>query len=168
MFILVDENIQSQMLTSSDNSTEAIRAQLRLKNGKSLAVCSFYRPPGSRVDVLTKLVEDVEIINSDSLVIGGDFNLPKINLAPNTTIANASSASAKELMKLKNSFALSPLVCQPTRGSNVLDLFFTNSPVDTPPVLILPGISDHSAVLCKVKLEYIKVANSASRRIYSF
>lgn len=168
VFILVDQNIQSQMLRKSDDSTEAVWVQLRLKNGKSLAVCSFYRPPGSKVQVLTKLVEDVEVRNYDSLVIGGDFNLPEINWLQNATIPNVSSASAKELMKLHNSFALSQLVCQPTRGSNVLDLLFTNLPVDTQPVLILPGISDHNAVLCKLKLEYIKVANSAGRRIYSY
>ena len=44
------------------------------------------------------------------------------------------------------------MVQEPTRESNILDLFLTNSPTLVDSVYVHPGISDHLAVISGVKL----------------
>lgn len=57
---------------------------------------------------------------------------------------------------------------QPTRANNVLDLLLTDLPSEDQNTLAVPGISDHSAVLCELNLHHVKVVNSGARRIYSY
>ena len=47
-------------------------------------------------------------------------------------------------------------VREPTRGDNCLDLFFTNIPDLTNKYSIIPGLSDHEAVLVETKLKLTK------------
>lgn len=65
-------------------------------------------------------------------------------------------------------FSLHQLVLQPTRANNVLDLLLTDLPSEDQNTLAVPGISDHSAVLCELNLRHVKVVNSGARRIYSY
>ncbi|MEW8548672.1 MAG: hypothetical protein AB2693_34660, partial [Candidatus Thiodiazotropha sp.] len=50
------------------------------------------------------------------------------------------------------------MVTSPTRGQNILDLFFTSNPTLVHKVSIVPGLSDHDIVLAEVNScpEHIK------------
>ena len=43
------------------------------------------------------------------------------------------------------------MVTLPTRGQNILDLFFTTNPTLVHKVSVLPGLSDHDIVIAEVK-----------------
>lgn len=159
VFMLVHHKVSSRLI---------IWAQLRLKNGNVLAVCSFCRPPGSQVKVLSELCEQIIAINADNLVLGGHFNLPNINWEQPEPTQTGYCASSKEMINISGMFTLSQLVRQSTRGHNVLDLFFTNMPEATGTPVVLPGISDHDAVLCTMRLDYASIAVTPPRRIYSY
>ena len=45
---------------------------------------------------------------------------------------------------------LEQMVTSPTRGQNILDLFFTTNPTLVNKTSILPGLSDHDIVLVEV------------------
>ena len=45
---------------------------------------------------------------------------------------------------------LEHMVTSPTRGQNILDLFFTTNPTSVNKTFILPGLSDHDIVLVEV------------------
>ena len=42
------------------------------------------------------------------------------------------------------------MVTSPTRGQNILDLFFTSNPTVVNKVTVIPGLSDHDIVLAAV------------------
>lgn len=168
VFMLVHHKVSSRLFDIQTGTCEAIWAQLRLENGKVLAVCSFYRPPGSHVKVLSELGEQIIAINADYLVMGGDFNLPNIIWEQPEPTQTGYCASSKEMINISGMFTLSQLVRQSTRGHNVLDLFFTNMPEATGTPVVLPGISDHDAVLCTMRLDYASIAVTPPRRIYSY
>ena len=46
-----------------------------------------------------------------------------------------------------NEYGLEQLITQPTRGSNTLDLVFCSQPNTISNLQIIPGISDHEAIL---------------------
>lgn len=57
VFILVDNTVSSSWLDIPVGPCEAVWCQVRLSNGKSLTLCSFYRPPGSSANVIVELSE---------------------------------------------------------------------------------------------------------------
>ena len=45
------------------------------------------------------------------------------------------------------------MVTSPTRGPNILDLFFTTNPTLVDNISITPGLSDHGIVLTKANVK---------------
>ena len=56
----------------------------------------------------------------------------------------------RECIEAMNDCLLEQTVTSPTRGQNILDLFFTTNPTLVENVSIIPGLSDHDIVLAKV------------------
>lgn len=168
VFILVDAAVCSREIDIKCSQSEMLWVEILLENGRSLSVCSFYRPPGSKVNVLGELADAIDTVSTDYLFIGGDFNLPEINWTLADPSSSACSQSSKEMFTICRLFELTQLVLEPTRATNVLDLLFTNTPESARSTVVLPGISDHQAVLCDINLQYVRVANGNTRRIYSY
>ena len=59
---------------------------------------------------------------------------------------------------------LSQMVTEPTRLNNTLDLFFTNLPTLIQEVEVVPGLSDHDAVIVQSKMR-MSLAKQANRKI---
>ncbi|CAN7944691.1 unnamed protein product [Ixodes pacificus] len=72
------------------------------------------------------------------------------------------------MANLTDLFALRQMVMEPTRGSNILDLLLTNQPHLVRSTLVVPGISDHSAVTCHMNVEHVKTSRGVARRVYNF
>ena len=60
-----------------------------------------------------------------------------------------------------------PVVLKPTRGNNILDLFFTNHPAKVNRVEIMPQISDHNTVFLEVNLK-AKTIKQKPRKIHLY
>lgn len=168
VFILVDSSISCSALDIGGGTCEDVWCKIRLPNGKTLSVCSFYRPPTSSTAVMTDFSKTLETVNTDYLVIGGDFNIPELSWNNQFPNSRATSAVAKEMLNMLSNFSLTQMVTEGTRQNNILDLFLTNQPNWVKRVLVVPGISDHKAVLCEMKLTYEKTQTSVSRKMYNY
>lgn len=114
VFLLVHHNVSSRLIDIQTGTCEAVWVQLKLKNGKVLAVGSFYRPPGSQVKVLSELCEQLIAINADNLVLGGDFNLPNIDWEQPETTQTGYCVSGRKMINISSMFTLTQLVRQNT------------------------------------------------------
>ena len=89
------------------------------------------------------------------IIVGGDFNVPGICWESLSHIPGTPHKQHCELiLDVSDQYSLDQMVREPTRGSNILDLAFSNSPDLTKSCSTIPGISDHDhAVLMEVDLE---------------
>lgn len=87
----------------------------------------------------------------------GDFNLPDVDW-------ESRSIEGTQYPKLLNDTFLNfcfdnqleKIVTEQTRGKNILDLFFTNSPSLVSKCLIKPSLSDHDAVFVEAAYDQEK------------
>src|SRR5437868_1135217 len=145
---------------------EQIWCSIKLDMANTIHLCSFYRPP-----TVTEFIPLYNAINnivaghagnlSRKVIIGGDFNCNDINWksliegADSNEISSPPSLSqhSDSLLDIMYLFNLKQLVTEPTRitahSSSILDLIFTNLHNTHSHVKIVPGISDHNAVVCE-------------------
>ena len=86
--------------------------------------------------------------HSATIWIGGDFNLQDIDWTSDNITSHQYSIT------LNNAFittfadtGLEQTVNEPTRKKKILDLFLTNRPTLVNRCMVIPGVSDHEAVL---------------------
>ena len=95
--------------------------------------------------------------------LAGDFNLPDIDWNSFSITGNNYSRPINQLfLDLICDLGLSQTVDRPTRGNNTLDLYFTNNLDLHQKSQVIPGVSDHEAVLTESKL-FIKTKKPIRR-----
>lgn len=77
---------------------------------------------------MLEFAKTIETVQADYLVIGGDFNFPALNWGQQGYQTSQLSGPPREMMNIVQTFHLTQMVTQPTRKSNILDLFLTNRP----------------------------------------
>ena len=109
------------------------------------------------------------LINTNSVILGGDFNAVNISWGSNQVLDHLTTVTSERLMEMANEYDLEQLVKEPTRihgnTRNILDLVFTNNNTIVNNVKIIPGISDHDIVFFTVNLAP-KKKHLAKRKIY--
>ena len=112
-----------------------------------------------------------EIRNSHltaKLLLGGDFNSPGINWHHKTLLDSHVSASFREkLLDVAEEFHIEQLVTTPTRGPNILDLFFASHPDLVTSCQTAPGISDHDSVIVEFSTQ-INLVKRSPREIFLY
>ena len=97
--------------------------------------------------------------------LAGDFNLPDIDWENFSTTGHQYSRSINQLfLDLTCDLGLSQTVDRPTRGNNILDIFLTSHLDLHQNSQVIPGVSDHEAVLIENKLS-IKTKRPTKREI---
>ena len=88
-------------------------------------------------------------LNKDNVLwIGGDFNLPDIDWKTQRITGHQYPMTINNMFLDKiQDLALTQTNEIPTRGNNILDLFFTNRPSLIKNSTTIPGLSDHDIVL---------------------
>ena len=129
---------------------------LRLDKINTILI-AVYRPPDTAlIDFLHVLMKIKEVLEINSglqhtIILTGDFNMPNINWA--TGCINGGTIDlqnqAEALMNFAHEFYMEQCVHKPTRGVNILDLFFTNNEemllnIEVHPPTIL---SDHQFIV---------------------
>ena len=156
-----------------DTDCEVVWVQIQLVGCKSLLVGAFYRPPDKRenqyLNELQTSLSRIKGKHNDNIWIGGDFNLGDIqwdsqNVRPNPQVTKV----CHQMIDLANDHNLQQIVTDPTRQSNILDLFFTNNPTLVEKSTILPGISDHDGIPMLVINTSPKISKSKPRRVYLY
>ena len=148
------------------------------KRGNSILLGVFYRPPSSGTDTIKELAKCLDLLNLPSrrklsnVILTGDFNFPHIKWDEGQPIRNTMENEVTDsfLQVVENNF-LFQHVEEATRitptTSNILDLVFTTHPNAIFDVHIIPGISDHDAIVftthsCAKKQKY------NARKMYQF
>ena len=145
-----------------DTDAEIIWAKIDISKRNPIFICSFYRLPNGLLQPLVKLHESLsELLNSNAslpcIILSGDFNLPSIYWSDESDQLQSNPVYEHEINSLFldviNDCSLEQFVTSPIRlrGSNSLDLTFSFQSIisDTS---IVPGMSDHEAVLFTIHL----------------
>ena len=145
--ILVRNDIDSFVIESDVfNGLEIVSCRVKCHDSDVIFAC-FYKPNVSDVHLLDPLRTAIKFLLSFGLpvVLSGDFNLPGICWDIGTA---PTSGSQDKFLNIFVTEGLYQNVLEPTRGSNTLDLIFTNEPHLTNNVTIRPplGFSDHNMV----------------------
>ena len=115
-----------------------------LVTSKPIMFGVFYRPPSSPDSYLMELQHSFSLLPSSSLIfLGEDFNVPGVS--PSVEGLDKSSSSLSSIM---DDFFLDQCVSTPTRGSNLIDLVFTNSPDMISSIEVIDSIpnTDHDCI----------------------
>ena len=92
--------------------------------------------------------------------IAGDLNYPNIDWDNKTLKSgqtNSFSSLHREFLDTLDEFSLTQMVKNPTRDGNILDLFLTSNSSLVNHVRVVPGISDHDAVLVDSNITFGRV-----------
>ena len=140
-----------------DSSAESILAKVDIPGLKNVYICSYFKPKENDQQNLVVLRSSLSKKPQSSIIWAvGDFNLPHIDL-DKTKIKDSCSYKPvyETFFDIIYNFTLEQMVKEPTRDSNILDLFLTNHPslvqsTKTPPPL---GQGDHDIVHHELKIK---------------
>ena len=155
--------LSEETLSANEEDTDAeiIWAKIDISKRNPIFICSFYRPPNNLLQPLVKLHESLnELLNSNvshpCIILAGDFNLPSIYWSDGSGQLQSNPLYGHEINSLFldviNDCSLEQFVTSPNRGNYTLDLTFLSQSIisDTS---IVPGMSDHEAVLFTIHLK---------------
>ena len=168
VFICVKKQYKS-ILVHEGKKSETVFVKINTPRKPPLILCCAYRAPKLKFEECQDICEEISEIKSkfpkSIFWLCGDFNLPDIDWEQNKIIGHQYSSSINQLfLDLINDLGLSQTVLNPTRGENILDLFFTNNLNLINKSTVIAGVSDHEAVLIDSKLS-IKTKKPNSRKI---
>ena len=144
------------------HSTKAEAVYVQIKTDgreRPLVVGSIYRPPSTKKSEILEQVQEItksmDALNKrDTIWIGGDLNLPDIDWRTNEINGNRNPRVANvEFVEKLGEYNLHQVVENPTRGENILDIFCTNKPNLVQRTKLLPGLSDHDAILVESRIK---------------
>ena len=138
-------------LPTDDNDIEAVFAKITLTNDSKVIIGAVYRPTNNDLTYAEKLTTHIHhVLRKHPKAVNwilGDFNLPDIDWQTRTVDGHQYLKSINEtFLELCFNNQLDQIVTEPTRGENILDIFFTNRPSLINKCKIRPGLSDHDAV----------------------
>ena len=123
----------------------------------NMILIGVYRPPDTDIHTfrlaMIKVREIIETNNGleSSLVLTGDFNMPIISWSTREMSGGTLSlqTQAEVLLEFVDDFYMDQYVREPTRGANILDLFFTNNEDLVLKIEVQPPtlLSDHQLMI---------------------
>ena len=148
--ILIKDNIQHERI-DIDTPCDIVFVKIECANKESLVVGSVYRPTNNIESYAHDLFDAISKVSKkfrkSAIWITGDFNLPDIDWLSNTIQGYQYRKSINEtFLQMEPDLGLTQMIDFHTRGTNILDLFFTNRPDLVNQYSPMPGISDHHAV----------------------
>ena len=89
------------LLPDLQTNCEILWAKFQISASKSLTLGCFYRPPDSKISTSEELVKSLDLMPKNSnqtIVLGGDFNLPGIDWDNGVVNPKAANKSQCELL----------------------------------------------------------------------
>ena len=164
--IAISKCIPSVRLQDLQTSCEIPRVKLDILTCKDLYLGAFYRPHSSDLPSLEQLNDSLNklmnLTRDPTIWLSGDFNAPDISWQVPSVLPGSSNFNTHQLLiDISQHHGLSQMVTEPTHLNNTLDLFFTNLPTLIQEVEVVPGLSDHDAVIIqsKMRMSLAKQAN---------
>ena len=104
--------------------------------------------------ILSELKEAIKVLRPSTVIIGRDFNLPRIDWARmRIPTGIPHRKQAKLLLKELRALGLEQIIDFLTREQNTLDLLLTDCPSLVTETYSAPGLSDHHVVVVKHQLK---------------
>ncbi len=170
VLIAVRNSLVSECVDELDSDCEIVWVKLKLIDSKDLYVGAFYRPPSNKETDLCELEKSIKRLQSTNSIVClcGDFNLPGISWETDSAITGSKNIDlSNKLLEIKDDAGLTQMIDTPTRGNNILDLYFTTNPTLARQVKVIPGIADHGTIVVDSLLK--PVANvTPVRKVYQF
>ncbi|XP_072051684.1 uncharacterized protein [Amphiura filiformis] len=169
VFIAVKDNLIANEETDLMTETESLWVSIRMQGMTPMYVGVFYRSQVTNTDYVKQLDSALSKIPPQASVwLLGDFNLPDVDweifkFKPGGRYAGPSKA----MLEIALDFNLHQQVKEPTRLDSILDLCFTNSPSFVESVVVIPGISDHEAVIVNASVKP-KLVRPVKRKIFLY
>jgi len=143
---------------------------MSVKANDIIILISVYRPPNSDASNYHLLCSNIySIVLSNpwaAIYCAGDLNLPDICWNTNSVSGHRYPIEINNVtLDLVSDCGFTQMVELPPRGSNLLDLLFTNRPTLIHQSVPVPGIGDHHIILTTFQMKVIYQENAA-RKIY--
>ena len=170
VLIMVSKELISTEEPTFVTECELEWAKIHIKGAKDLYIGCFYMPHRNPND-LVQLEASLAQLNGTRqkhIIVCGDFNCPDIDWSKHCTNPVADQWEVQQqLLDLSTSHRLTQIVEEPTRQGNILDLCLTNNPSLIKGVSVIPGISDHDAVIIDsiIKPQFIQLKK---RNLYQY
>ena len=151
VLIAVNSAYTSQREDTFESETSVLLwVKVKTAGCKHLYIGAGYRAAPNDAqfnDALDNTLTKISGKNNNTILLGGDFNLPgwdwKANsLKPKTPYP----AIHHRFSEVISDHGLTQIVKEPTRGDNTLDLIAANRPNQINRTQVFPGLSDHDAV----------------------
>lgn len=173
VFVLIQDSIASNSISIEADSCETVWCKILLQNGSSVAIGSFYRPPGIRTaHPLFQLSNVLLSLQTTHVILGGDFNFPDVEWKSFKPVLNTTFFLYTTFREMINAHSLFQFVEAPTRiggdSANILDLFLCSEPDLVSSVVTVPGISDHEVVVTKMSCSAKNRRAQAPRKVFSY
>ena len=159
-----------------ETDCEILWCEVICHDNKSLFVGVFYRPPSSSLDVIKELNKSMSILSNHgkkarNVILTGDFNLPKLKWQDGHIVEIDNTDLTQNILTIIENNFLYQHISQTTRitdtTSSILDLLFTSDPSIVSNVNIIPGISDHEAIVFIINCT-LKGKGCKPRMTYSY
>ncbi|XP_072041142.1 uncharacterized protein [Amphiura filiformis] len=172
IFIAMRSDLIASHRIDLDEQCEILWVQLEIVGSKSVLIGAFYRPPDSGGDILDHLhtsLAKIDMSKGHTIWLGGDFNLSHIDWEAQSIMSKCPKPGlCRNLIDITNEFGLEQIVRKPTRGNNILDLFFTSNSTLVEKSVVVPGMSDHNGIPL-VTVHTKPVINKAKpRKVFSY
>ena len=133
-----------------------IWAKIDIPGLKNVFVCSFYKPKENDRNSIDGLKNSLSKIPRTSHIWAlGDFNLPHLDWETEQITQNCLCRSVyRSFVDIIHDFGLEQVVKDPTRGTNILDLFLLNQPSLVHSTQLIPPLDtgDHDIVYHELKI----------------
>lgn len=168
VFVLVRSDLSTSALDINHDAVEAVWCKVTLPDNLSFTVGAVYRPPNSDIATLQALSEVIAEASDQVMLLAGDFNLPDLDWSDNMCAVKTCTQANMKMKSIVDTYGLLQYVNEPTRENSILDLFFCSSPNFVNSVTIIPGISDHQAVVATIKTKIPRLKCHGNRRVFFF
>ena len=149
MFIFLHDNLTTNEVDNHDSNCKVIWPEAQTQ-GKPITVGAFYRPSSTKESSLMDLacyIQGIKNKQNKHIVLGGDFNLPHINYKKSIKAGSNQHIQNQQLLDMAQELGLEQMQLNPSRQSNILDLYFTTYPSLVKSSYTVSGISDNYIVV---------------------
>ena len=137
-----------------------------------MLISTFYSiPNNNNLDYMEKLrtsLSRINVNNSTTVCLGGDFNLGDINWATHSLYPGATNVAMSNLLiEIAEQFKLEQMVTKPTREDRILVLF-SHLALPLWRLVVYPGISDHDGITLIDMLTSSRFIKTKPRKLYEY
>ena len=160
VFLCVKKSLNSTLVAKGKHS-ETVFAKINVRGKPPVILACAYRAPDLSFDQCKILCDEISEVKNkfrNSLFwLAGDFNIPDIDWTTHkiADVHTYSEPINQLFLDLAYDHGLHQTVRHPTRGDNILDLFFTNNISLVKNTEVVSGVSDHDAAIVDSRLQLL-------------